>query len=197
MNKLLGLIVCSFSAFSGTMGDLNEQFKPYVGLFGGVSGARYSNASQSGVAYGYVGQLFPGQNTPTNENYDLYVNVSGQQKFKTGGIAGAHMGLSMQNSFLISPTFELEGFYLGSQLSGILSNSLLEPAVLRPEGTASASHSISAGLHQFNNQFNLNPGFLFANAKCDLNFLKNAIAMPYIGFGIGLAFNRLSGANSD
>jgi opacity protein-like surface antigen len=130
--------------------------------------------------------------------------VRGNEAIQTGGIAGVHIGIQgtplFSNKFklfLLTPAVEIEGFYLGSHLSGILSNPNLEPAILRSEGSVSVSHSVQPNIHVFNDTFALNTGNVFANIIVNFDFLKKSIFSPYAGVGIGLAINRLSGANSD
>jgi opacity protein-like surface antigen len=175
----------------------------YLGGFGGVVAPLDLNSTQSGVAYRYIGQFFPGQTLPTDENYNLYVNVSGIQKSNSGGLVGAHFGyrcnkliFEHKSSLAITPMFELEGFYLGTSLSGDLVNPILEPAVLRAEGTVSVTHSIPANTHRFNDSYRLNTGVLLINSVFDFNNQLTKQFVPYWGGGLGFSFNTLSQADS-
>lgn len=204
---LSGLSVISLSVSAGTMDIGTSQLmssKVYLGGFGGVVGTDRLHTNQSAVAYRFIGQLFPGQTTSTDENYDLYVNVTGTSKTNTGGIAGLHIGYLLNElnfgsnqQLNIAPRLELEGYYLGTKMSGALTNPVLEPAVLRPEGTVSPTHSISAYQHIFVDNFNLNMGVLMFNTIFDLRTSLSSKYIPYAGAGIGFVFNTLSGANSD
>lgn len=200
---LLSSLGFSISAYATTTKPLEIPKNIYVGAFGGVAGADRVNAIQSAIAYRFIGQIFPGQTTPTDENYNLYVHVAGSQKTNTGGIAGLHIGyianefnLGENQQWHLAPRFELEGYYLGAKFSGVLTNPILEPAVLN-NGAASPSHSISAYQHVFVNDFNLNTGVLMLNTLFDLRSSLSSKYIPYAGAGIGFAFNTLSGANSD
>ena len=176
----------------------------YIGALGGISFKSNVCASQQGVAYRYIGQFFPCQTTPTDENYNLYVNVKGKHHIKVGGMTGIRISIYQNylnfncfNRLLIDPSFEVEGIYLGSKISGILSNPILEPAVIRDDGIVSPSHSIPANKHQFCNTYNLGSGLLIFNTIFNIKNSINQIITPYIGIGIGFSFNTLYKANSD
>lgn len=178
-------------------------FSSYVGGFGGFSGPKNINATQSGSAYHFVGDLFPGESTPTTENFELLVNVAGNPKIQTGGLVGMHAGLITKpivfesKGFSFTPIMELEGFYLGSKLSGSFANPQLEPAVLLSNGSVYSARSTSAYRHQFENSFNMNAGFLLFNSLFDFSLDSQSIVQPYAGVGLGFAFNHLTGAQSD
>lgn len=200
------LALSSGAAFAGTMGVIIEPSNSlknfYIGAFGGLSASGNNKVTQSGVAYRFVGQQFQGQTTPTDEDYNLFVNVAGRAQAKTGGIAGLHAGykwgefqMGKNAGWGMHPAVELEGYYLGTKTSGSLLNPQLEPAVL-PDGTVAASHSIAAGQHLFGDSFNLNMGVFLVNSVFTLKSPLSEKLLPYVGAGMGVAYNSMSSANS-
>ncbi|CAM3029599.1 outer membrane protein [Legionella worsleiensis] len=203
---LCGFILMPLTVFSGTMGHNSptNDHSVYWGIFGGVGAHDRIYTSQSGMSYRYIGDLYPGQAAPTDVNYNLHVNVMGTSQTNNGVIAGIHVGYLMnelqfgtKTGVNLVPRIELESYYLGSKMSGTLTNPVLEPAVLRPEGTVSPANSISANQHVFVDDFNLNSGVLMLDTLFDLRTSLSQNYIPYAGVGLGVLFNTLSKANSD
>ncbi len=170
----------------------------YIGTLGGISFKNNVCARQEGAVYRYTGQFFPCQETPTDENYTFYVNVTGKHAIKVGGMTGIRIGLyqnyldfNTYNKWLINPSFDVEGIYLGSKISGMLHNPILEPAVKRDDGMVIPSHSIAANKHQFYNTYNLGSGLILFNTIFNIRHSIKQSIMPYIGIGIGFSSNTL------
>lgn len=202
--SILALLISTGSVYAGAMGTVDDKTTRnlYLGAFGGWTSFFNTSINQSAVAYNRIGEHFQGHSTATIENYDLFVNVDGKVDANIGGLAGLHAGYKW-NEVLIGngsnwellPAVELEGYYLGTKMGGILSNPQLESSIL-DNGEASSSHSIDPELHVFSNSFNSNMGVFLANAVFTFKSPNSNKILPFIGGGIGVAYNSISQANS-
>lgn len=202
--SILALLISTGSVYAGAMGNIDDKTTRnlYLGAFGGWTSFFNTSISQSAVAYNRIGEHFQGHSTVTTENYDLFVNVNGKTDSNIGGLAGLHAGykwneirIGNKSNWEFLPAVELEGYYLGTKMSGILSNPYLEPSIL-DNGEVSSSHSIDAGLHVFSNSFNSNLGVFLANAVFTFKSPDVNKILPFIGGGIGVAYNSISKVNS-
>lgn len=204
---ILSMLTLTHTAvFAGNMGAAANVDRThnniYIGAFGGGAASTSHMLAQSAVAYRFVGQQFQGQTTPTDEDYNLFVNVAGKSHVKTAGIAGLHLGyqwgafqIGKNAAWDLRPAIEIEGYYLASKMGAYLFNPELEPAVL-PNGSVAPSHSIAARQHVFSDHFNLNAAVFLANSVLTLKTPLSEKLLPYAGAGMGFAYHSISAANS-
>ena len=165
----------------------------YLGLFGGGSTSDSSDFAQSGVAFKRV-PIDP-------HSYNLNVDVKGSSDNKTGALGGLHLGYefmeiplsSAYSEWGLRPAVELEGYYLGTSRSGMLSNPQTELGVLVGEA---GNHNVDAGSHVFKDSFNLDMGVLLANSVFTFKTPWSKHIFPYIGGGVGAAITSVSKADS-
>jgi len=165
----------------------------YLGLFGGGSTSDNSDFTQSGVAFK--------RKPPDEHDYNLNVEVKGSSGSQTGALGGLHIGyefleIPMGNAYSgwgLRPAVELEGYYLGTSQSGVLSNPQTEIAV--PVGGV-GNYNFAAGTHVFKDSFNLDRGVLLANSVFTFKTPWATTIFPYLGAGVGAAITSISGADS-
>ncbi|NBV75449.1 MAG: hypothetical protein EBR59_05680 [Methylococcaceae bacterium] len=177
----------------------------YLGAFGGGSTSFNNNISQSGEAYKRTGGL-QGIYRDSGEDFNLLVNVKGKSEERSAGIGGAHLGYEFPELPIggasavwgVRPAIEIEGYYLGSSISGTLTNpnpetfNGLNDELVSLNGTT----QLNPGQHKFVDTFSQNMGVLLTNGVFSFKTPWASNIFPYIGGGIGAAINSLSGANS-
>jgi hypothetical protein len=177
----------------------------YIGGFGG-GGSSDSNAiSQSGEAYKRTDGL-EGIYGDSHHNFNLLVNVNGQSDSHNTAIGGTHIGyefpeLPMGSSlagWAVRPAIEIEGYYLGSSVSGTLTNPNPETFNGLDGGLVSVEETtqLNPGQHKFVDTFSQNMGVLLTNGVLSFKTPWAKNIFPYVGGGIGAAINSMSGANS-
>ena len=196
-------ILVSFSQLGHSEDKTSRGF--YVGGFGGGGTSDNDHISQSGEAFKRTGGA-QGIYRDSGEDFNLLVNVTGKSESQSTSLGGLHVGyefpeLQIGNNLSdwgVLTAIELEGYYLGSSISGTLTNpnpetfNGLEGGVVAIDETT----QLNAGQHKFVDTFNQDKGVLLTNVVFNFKtpFAKNFF--PYIGGGIGAAINSLSGSNS-
>jgi opacity protein-like surface antigen len=201
-NKILisTLLALGLTGINSLQAAEKTQTGFYLGGFGGGGTSDNDDFSQSGVAYKRTGGS-QGAYKDSGLNGNLLVDVTGHSDSKTSAMGGLHVGYEFssisfggnQSGWQLRPAVELEGYYLGSSMSGNLSNNNNEPVV---NSSDPALTNIAASEHKFTDSFNLNMGVLLANSIFNLKTPWSSKILPYIGGGIGGAITSLSGANS-
>lgn len=156
---------------------LNSPAKFYIGAFGGRGSSNSFNASQYGTAYFVEANGGP-----------LSVNAFGQLNHKTTSFFGIQLGyqapeilLNAAPQWTLGPAIELEGFSMSNNsFSGTLTNNTDVNRL--PEHDFVVSYPMSRTVFLANGVFSINTPRLPVH--------------PYVGFGIGSAIVRISGANS-
>ena len=173
----LGLFALTSTAFANhtKMMETSTPSNVYIGVFGGGGSSNQFSADQYGTAYYFESMGGP-----------LAVNGFGHVNNKSGWFFGAQLGYQAQErvfgiipSWTLTPAAELEGFYLGKKtFSGTVANDTSR----LPEHNFDVSYPTKRSVFLTNAVLSLNnPCFMFH---------------PYIGFGIGGAIARISGADS-
>lgn len=143
----------------------------YVGGFGGWIFPYSLSASQRGVSF-----LSEADGGP------LCVVANGTMSGRTKGFGGLHIGYEWMNAitpgFRLAPALEIEGSYFAN-----------------PSKTAHFfNESTRFDEHDFINTLPMRIGTLIANGVLEFN---NDYVSPYIGFGVGLGFISIHGADSE
>ena len=165
---------------AGTMGTNipTPSDRVYVGVFGGGTGISTGDISQKGTAF------FSEANGGA-----LAVNARGTSSNGSTWLVGGHVGFRWTSRVLdnispqwtFSPATELEGYYLGSHtLSGVELNN----------GTTRLTE------HIFHVKYPEKTGVFLVNAILNADSSSFEKLHPYIGVGVGMAVNAISGANS-
>ena len=150
----------------------------YLGIFGGGGSSDNVNVIQYGTAF-----------FPDLVGGPLAVNGFGPLKNNgTGWFGGAQLGyqaqgvslpLNLYPQWTFGPAFEIEGYWFGNRT---LHGDAINNTARLPEHDFELSFSANRSIYLTNFVLNLNnPCYLFH---------------PYVGFGIGGALVRLSGADS-
>ena len=134
-------------------------------------------------------------------DYQLAVSAVGRAKFQNNGLVGGALGYQVQNLVLgekkpwhFIPAFEVEGFYLHSQLKANLVNP--ETDVAYNNKVPIVNKNVPAGQQRLSDGFQYHAGFLFANVVSVFRFSTLGNIEPYLGFGLGSAFDQLTAATS-
>lgn len=151
----------------------NQNF--YVGAFGGGGSPNHINAGQFGTVY-----IVEASGGP------LAVNAFGKLNNKSAAFFGAQLGYQAQHisinsssQWTLGPAVELEGLSMNkSTFSATLYN-----------------YTDRADEHEFVVSYPMYRNVFLANAVFSFNSPRFTV-QPYIGFGIGSALVRISGANS-
>ena len=165
---------------AGTMGtDVpSPSDRIYVGVFGGGTGISTGDISQKGTAF-----------FPEADGGALAVNARGTSNNGSTWLVGGHVGFRWSSRVLdnispqwtFSPATELEGYYLGSHtLSG---------AELNNETTRLTEHD-------FHVKYPEKTGVFLVNAILNAGSSSFEKLNPYVGVGVGMAVNVISGASS-
>ncbi len=132
----------------------------------------------------------------------MAVSVVGRANFQNNGLVGGAFGYQVQNLALggkepwhFIPAFEVEGFYLHSQLKANLVNPETDVAYDN-NAFPIDDNSVPAGQQRLNDGFQYHAGFLFANVVSVFRFSTLGNIEPYLGFGLGGAFDQLTAATS-
>ncbi len=177
----------------------------YLGVFGGGGTSDNDHISQSGEAFKRTGGLQGGYRD-SGEDFNLLVNVDGKSQSHATSIGGLHLGyefpeLPIGNNLSdwgVRPAVELEGYYLGSSMSGTLTNRNPETFDGLAGGLVSLNGTtqLDPGQHKFVDTFSQDMGVLLTNAVFSFKTPASKHILPYLGGGIGAAINSLSGSNS-
>ncbi len=139
---------------------------------------------------GFGGWIFPYDLTvtqvgtaffPESSGGPLDVAAKGKAHGRTKGFGGLHIGYEWMNKissgFRLAPALELEGNYFA--------NTAKKADVINPTTRLEA--------HEFIDTLPMRVGTLLANGILEFN---NDYISPYIGFGVGVGFVSIHGANS-
>jgi hypothetical protein len=166
--------------------DRGERY--YVDAFGGVYASDGLTINQQG-SIPYAG-------------YNVAVSAVGRANFQENGLVGGSIGYQVQNLVIgqkkhwhFIPSFELEGFYLTSKLKANLVNPENDIA-FDLDGEPLADFSVPAGQQILNNTFQYHAGFIFPNVVFSFKGIILEEVEPYVGFGIGAAFDQLTASTS-
>ncbi|MBA2655024.1 MAG: outer membrane beta-barrel protein [Gammaproteobacteria bacterium] len=146
----------------------------YLGVFGGTGKSDSDHFTQRGVA------LFP-----DIIGGPLIIDGAGNSDHYSTPTYGIHVGyeylglFNCHNSWNLFPAAELEGFSLRGTQKGFLAN----PSARLPE-------------HNFLDTLPMRSKFLFANAVFAVETPLARTVQPYVGVGIGMARQSISGADS-
>ena len=205
MNKKLNIALlvglAAMSTINVAQADEGRGF--YVGAFGGAGRTDNQDVQQTGTAHKYgafsnigtaLSPIYPG-------DFDLHVDVKGNAKRSTSGLAGIKAGYEWAStSSNIKPAFELEAMYLGANQNSNLVNPNTEVVTTLATGdnltaiTDAVAEGYSAGNHRFENHMNMNMGLFMANGV--FTYETGSMFKPYVGAGVGLAIVHMSGATS-
>lgn len=169
---LLAITVVSLLGSPGFAADSSAGRGIYLGLFGGGGSSTSTSVRQSGAVL----------TTPPTP-----VNARGTAGSTGVAIGGAHLGYEWgdlnfgESDWALRPAAEIEGYYLGSDLSAQL-NSPNTPGVPN---------------HWFSNTLPQKAGVFLANAVLSLKTPYSDAVFPYIGGGVGGAILSLDGATSE
>jgi opacity protein-like surface antigen len=149
--------------------------KFYIGAFGGGGSSNNFNATQLGTAFFTEAAGGP-----------LSVNAFGQLDGQSTSFYGGQLGYQVQEIFLnpssqwtLGPAVELEGYSMkNSTFDGTLTN-----------------NTIRLDEHDFMFSYPMSRTIFLANAVLSFNNPR-LFVHPYIGFGIGEALVRISGADA-
>jgi hypothetical protein len=149
--------------------------KLYLGVLVGGGSSNTFNAGQFGTAYYTEAAGGP-----------LAVNAFGHLNSRSASFFGAQMGyetegipLNPSSPWTLGPAAEMEGYYLSSStFSGTLSN-----------------NTVRLDEHDFSVSYPMSRTVFLVNAVLNFNSTRLPVH-PYIGFGLGDAIVRISGANA-
>lgn len=173
---LFALTTLAFASYTPTeFATVISPGKFYLGAFGGGGSSNNFNASQFGTAFFSEAEGGP-----------LSVNAFGQLNSQSASFFGAQLGyrapeilLSSFSQWTLGPAAELEGYAMSkSSFNGTLTNN---------------TERLSA--HDFLVSYPMNKTVFLANAVISFNS-PCLLVHPYVGFGIGEAVIRISGANA-
>lgn len=149
--------------------------KFYIGAFGGGGSSNTFNVGQFGTAYYAEADGGP-----------LAVNAFGQLGSESSSFFGLQLGyqapailLSSSSQWTLGPAVELEGYSMN--------NSTFQGTIV--------NNTTRAPEHNFDVSYPMSRTILLGNAVLNFNTPRFFIH-PYIGFGIGDAIIRISGADS-
>lgn len=172
---LVALTAPAFATTSMEPTAVTAPGKFYAGIFGGGGSSNSFNSSQFGSVY-----------YPEISGGPLAVNAFGTLGSQSSSFFGAQLGyqakeilLSSSSQWTLGPAAELEGYSLNnSTFNGTLINNTVRSA----EQNFAVSYPMSRTL-------------FLANAVLSFNHPR-LLVHPYVGFGIGDAIIRISGANA-
>jgi len=175
---LFALIAPAFANHNSTeLATINHPGKIYISIFGGDASPNNVNSSQYGTAF-----------FPEFAGGPLAVNAFGQLQGQSAAFFGGQLGyqardiplnLNSCSKWLLGPAAELEGY---AMRKSTFSGDMINNTTRIPE-------------HDFVTSYPMNRTLFFANVVLNV---KNTswLIHPYIGFGIGDAIIRISGANA-
>lgn len=163
-------------AYSGAMGpaaSINHG-KIYIGIFGGGGAVTGTDISQYGTAFYTEAAGGP-----------LAVNAFGTTESSSIGMVGGHIGFAWADNlgvnFPVTPSVELEGYYIGgAELEG---HDLSNDTTRLPE-------------HDFLVNYPLKSGVFLVNAVLNANDSLFRRFKPYVAAGIGSALVSVSDATA-
>lgn len=172
---LLALMGSAFAGHTGVMGTAHTKGKLYLGVFGGAGSTQETNVAQYGTAFYTEAQGGP-----------LAVNAFGHKHSQSAGFLGLQLGyqakdrsLGANTPWTLAPAIELEGYSFSNKT---VSGELINNTARLPEHDFVVSYPVSRTVFLTNAVLNF-------NNPC-------VLVHPYIGFGIGAALVRISGADA-
>ena len=169
---LLAIPVISLLGSPGFAEDSPDGRGIYLGLFGGGGSSTSTSVRQTGSVL---------------VNPPLPVDARGNAGSTGVAVGGAHLGyewgdLSLgESGWALRPAAEIEGYYLGNNLS----------AQLYSPNTPGVPN------HRFSDAFPQKAGVFLANAILSFKTPYSSAVFPYIGGGVGGAVLSLNGAYSE